>query len=59
MVHKDRVLISYDGECPFRCKHCYTFSLDKKKERTVDEILFDIKNEKFDIIYVSQKNEFF
>lgn len=59
MLHKNRVLISYDGKCPFRCKHCYTFSLDCKENRTIEEILSDIKHEKFDIVYVSQKNENF
>lgn len=59
MIHKERAFISYDGKCPFRCKHCYTVSLDSNPNRTVDEILNDIKFEKFDIIYVSQKNENF
>ena len=61
MLHKDRTFISFDGNCTFGCKHCYTFSLsqENKKIRTIKEILDDVKEQQFDIIYVSQKNENF
>lgn len=55
-----RVLVSYDNECPFRCRHCYTFELPQSgKLRTADEIVNSLKDEEFDIVYVSQRTENF
>lgn len=60
MKIKKRVLVSFDGECPYYCKHCYTYSLDKQtKHRSLEEIVDSIKNEEFDVIYVSQRKENF
>lgn len=60
LQHKHRTFISFDGACPFRCKHCYTYSINNnEQQRSIEEILDDIENEEFDIIYISQKNENF
>lgn len=60
MKIEKRVLVSLDGECPYHCKHCYTYDLEKREgSRTISEIVDSIKNEEFDIIYVSQKKENF
>lgn len=60
MNYNDRVLVSFDGLCEYACKHCYTQDMDQKlPKRTVDEIVDSIKEESFDIIYVSQKKENF
>jgi len=55
-----RVLVSFDGKCRFKCKHCYTYDLPQTEiERTVDEIIDNLEDREFDIIYISQKNENF
>lgn len=56
---KKRVLVSLDGECPYYCKHCYTYELPKISKRSMNEIVESISNKEFDIIYVSQKIENF
>lgn len=57
---KKRVLVSFDGECPYYCKHCYTYGLKKSvRNRTISEIVDSVKEEEFDIIYVSQRRENF
>jgi len=55
----DRVLLSFDGECLYRCKHCYTYELPKNEMRSIEEIVESISNENFDVVYISQKNENF
>lgn len=55
-----RALVSFDGECPYYCKHCYTYGLKQsERRRTIAEIVESINNEEFDIIYISQKKENF
>ncbi len=55
-----REFVSFDGACPLRCKHCYTYQLETaKKARTINEIIDSIGNAEFDVIYVSQKKENF
>lgn len=57
---KKRVLVSFDGECPYYCKHCYTYGLEQRKHsRSIMEIVDSIKGKDFDIIYVSQRRENF
>lgn len=59
MIRK-RELVSFDDMCPFNCKHCYTFELDRTGyNRTVDEIVDSLVDKEFDIIYVSQRKENF
>lgn len=54
-----RVLVSFRGRCPMQCKHCYTYDLAEREEKTVLEIVEETGREKFDIIYLSQKYENF
>ena len=59
MINK-RVLVSFDGACPFYCKHCYTYGLEQGlNNRSIEEIIKSIEKKDFDIIYVSQKKENF
>lgn len=58
-VYKKRVLVSFRGRCPMRCKHCYTYEMDKREERSISEIVSETERETFDIIYLSQKYENF
>lgn len=55
-----RAMISFDGQCPLKCKYCYTYDLKcADKNRTVKELVDSLDNEEFDIIYVSQTYENF
>ncbi len=54
-----RVLISVDDFCPFQCKHCYTYQIERDVKRTIDQIVASIANEKFDIVYISQRSDSF
>lgn len=56
---KERVFVSFDEFCPFEYKHCYTYEIERERNRTIDEIVDSISNEVFDIVYVSQKNDNF
>ena len=57
---KNRALVSFDGRCPYNCKHCYTYELEQTNGvRTIDEIVESIADQDFDVIYVSQKRENF
>lgn len=58
--YKKRVLVSFRGRCPFNCKHCYTYELPERTEKTIPEITAEAGSEyPFDIIYLSQKYENF
>lgn len=59
--YENRVLISFDGKCPMKCKHCFTYELKKEEfsPRRIDEIIKDVNIEKSDIIYVSHTYENF
>lgn len=54
-----RAFISFDTPCKFNCKFCYTYGIERNKIRTMDEMLSDLENEGFDVLYVSQKNDNF
>ena len=54
-----RTLVSFRGRCPMHCKHCYTYDLDEREEKTISEIVEETGHESFDIIYLSQKYENF
>lgn len=60
-IYNTRVIIGFDGVCPYDCRHCYVQGLDreKNKKRSVKELVDSIENEQFDIIYLSQKYENF
>lgn len=57
-----RQFVSFTGKCPYKCNHCYTFcsgydSYDSGT--TVAEIIDSLKNESFNIVYVSGHKENF
>lgn len=54
-----RAFVSFDELCPYQCKHCYTYGIERNKFRTTEEIVDSISKESFDVIYVSQKNDNF
>ncbi len=55
-----RVLVSFDGLCPYHCKHCYTLELSQMSiNRNMKDIVDSISDNDFDVVYVSQKNENF
>lgn len=57
---KKRELVSFDEVCPFNCKHCYTFELNRTGDsRTIDEIVDSLADKEFDIVYVSQRKDNF
>lgn len=57
---KRRELVSFDDVCPFGCKHCYTFELNRTGyNRTIDEIVDSLMGKEFDVIYVSQRKDNF
>ena len=59
MTYKKRTFVSFDEPCKYQCKHCYTYGINRTKYRTNQEIVESIKDDDFDIIYVSQKNDNF
>ncbi len=60
MVLKKRELVSFDGPCPYQCKHCYTYGLDEEnKHLTENDIVDSLKGKQFDVIYVSHNRENF
>lgn len=59
-IIKTRELVSFDGPCPYKCKHCYTFGLNEENRHlTVDDIVDSLKGKQFDVIYVSHNRENF
>lgn len=59
MKIRDRVFVSFDEPCSYQCKHCYTYGIKRNRIRSTKEIVESIENERFDVIYVSQKNDNF
>ena len=58
--YDSRVMVSFDGKCPMGCKHCYTYDLEKKEcNRDINELVQEIEEKIFDIIYISQSYENF
>ena len=59
-ILNEREIVSFDGLCPYRCKHCYTFGLNEEdKHLTIDDIVNSLNDKKFDVIYVSHNKENF
>lgn len=55
-----RVFVSFDGKCPYNCKHCFSFEIEQPSvPRTVEQIVDSLKGKDFDVVYVSQKKENF
>ena len=58
--YKNRVLVSFGGYCPMKCKHCYTYEIEeRRKEDSVGQLVEGISDKEFDVIYVSQSYENF
>lgn len=58
--YQKRVFISFDGKCPMNCLHCFTYELEEKKNsRKNEELLQELEEKEFDIVYVSQTYENF
>ena len=59
-ILKKREIVSFDGPCPYNCKHCYTFGLkEENKHLTIENIINSLKGKEFDVIYVSHNKENF
>lgn len=57
---KTRELVSFDGPCPYKCRHCYTFGLNEEnKNLTAEDIVNSLEGKNFDVIYVSHNKENF
>lgn len=57
---RTRELVSFDGPCPYNCKHCYTFGLNEEnKNLTAEDIVDSLEGKSFDAIYVSHNKENF
>lgn len=56
----NREFVSFDGLCPYQCKHCFSFDTNHNQQiRTTKEIIDSLKDKNFDVVYVSQKKENF
>lgn len=58
-IIKHRILVSFDEQCPYQCKHCYTLDIPRYGSRSMEEIVNSIDRQSFDIVYVSQRRENF
>ena len=58
---ESRAFASFSGICPYKCLHCYTFSDDfiSRGKNDIDEIISDLKNREFNIVYISGYKENF
>ena len=54
-----RSLVSFQGECPLKCKHCYTTELNRQQMMDLETVVSSIEDENSDIIYVSHDYENF
>ncbi len=60
MEIRKRAFVSFDGHCPYNCKHCFSFEIDQPDiPRTIKQIVDSLSDTQFDIVYVSQKKENF
>ena len=60
MEIKKRAFVSFDGRCPYNCKHCFSFEIEQPDTpRTTAQIADSLKDKEFDVVYVSQKKENF
>lgn len=60
MSLQNRVFVSYDGQCPYQCRHCFSFEVEQHvPPRTAETITDSLQNLDFDVVYVSQKRENF
>ena len=60
MEIKDRAFVSFDGYCPYKCKHCFSFEIERTSmPRTIEQIVDSLSSAIFDVVYVSQRKENF
>lgn len=60
MSLQNRVFVSFDGQCPYKCRHCFSFEAEQCiPPRTAEEIIDSLQKLDFDVVYVSQKRENF
>lgn len=60
MEIQNRVFVSFDGQCPYNCKHCFSFECKQQSPpRTINQIIDSLQDLYFDVVYVSQKRENF
>lgn len=58
--YQKRVFVSFDGYCPMRCRHCYTYELaNREHSRSCQKLVDDLMEKEFDVIYLSQTYENF
>lgn len=58
--YQKRAFISFDGYCPMNCRHCYTYELEQRMNTRTDiELIEELEQREFDIIYLSQTYENF
>ncbi len=60
-LEKERVFASFGGECPYRCRHCYTFcdNYQYDPDLSVKDIINNLKGHEFSLVYVSGHKENF
>ncbi|GHT57517.1 hypothetical protein FACS18945_2030 [Bacteroidia bacterium] len=56
-----RCIASFGGKCPYNCAHCYTFidKYDTEKIQSIPEIVDNLRDKQFNIIYISGQRENF
>ena len=54
-----RALVSFQGPCPLKCKHCYTPELNRASLSDTKDVVNSIKGTDAEIIYVSHDYENF
>jgi DNA repair photolyase len=60
-IESKRCIASFGGRCPYNCAHCYTF-IDKyetEQIRSISQIVDNLRNKQFNIIYISGQRENF
>lgn len=60
-LEKERVFVSFGGECPYRCRHCYTFCDNYQYDPvlSIDDLVHSLEEKKFSIVYISGHKENF
>lgn len=60
-LEKERVFVSFGGECPYRCRHCYTFCNNYQYDPvlSVNDLICSLKEKNFSLAYVSGHKENF
>ena len=58
---RKRELVSFTGRCEFDCKHCFAQEIVEPDEREngVEDVINDLKDKIFDVVYISHNKENF